>query len=82
MKLNLRQSGPFIGVVGMASAFFLYAWSALVVRDVMTVLVLPLVWLVLLVLTTRWFTSHPYRALAMPFLATAVWFAVLLTPAG
>lgn len=79
MKLNLQRSGPFIGVAGMASTFFLYAWSALVVRDVTTVLVLPLVWIVLLVLTLRWFTTHPYRALVTPFVSVAVWFAVLLT---
>ena len=79
MKLNLQRSGPFIGVAGMASTFFLYAWSALVVRDVMTIVVLPLVWIVLLVLTLRSFTTHPYRALVMPVVATAAWFAVLLT---
>lgn len=79
MKMNLSRSGPFIGVSGMASAFFLYAWSALVVRDVWTAVVLPLVWLVLLVLTIRWFTTHPYRALAMPVIAIVAWFAVLLT---
>lgn len=78
MKMNLRRSGPFIGVAGMASTFFLYAWSALVVRDVLTAVVLPLVWLVLLVLTTRWFTSHPYRALVTPFVSAAVWFAAML----
>lgn len=79
MKMNLSRSGPFIGVSGMATTFFLYAWSALVVPDVITVVVLPLVWLVLLALTVRWFTSHPYRSLAMPFVAVVVWFAVLLT---
>lgn len=79
MKPNLERSGPFVGVAGMAAVLFLYAWSALVVRDVTTAVVLPLVWLVLFVLTARWFTSHPYRAFAMPLVAAAVWFAVLLT---
>ena len=78
MKMNLERSGPFIGVAGMASTFFLYAWSALVVRDLLTVVVLPLLWVVLLVLTTRWFTRHPYRALAMPFVSLTVWFAAML----
>lgn len=76
--MNLRRSGPFIGVAGMAATFFLYAWSALVVRDMMTVVVLPLVWLMLFVATAVWFTSHPYRALATPFVATVVWFGLLL----
>lgn len=76
--MNLQRSGPFIGVAGMASTAFLYAWSALVVRDVVTLVVLPLVWVVLLVLATRWFTRHPYRALALPFVALAVWFLAML----
>jgi len=76
--MNLERSGPFIGVAGMAATFFLYAWSALVVRDVLTLVVLPLAWLVLFVLTTRWFTRHPYRALATPFVSAAVWFAAIL----
>lgn len=78
MKTNLERSGPFIGIAGMAAVLFLYLWSAMVVRDVTTIVLLPLVWLVLFVLTTRWFTTHPYRALAMPFVAATAWFAVLL----
>lgn len=79
MKMNLRQSGPFIGIGGMATTLFLYVWSALVVSDVMTIVVLPLVWLVLFVLSLAWFTTYPYRVLALPFIAAAVWFAVMLT---
>lgn len=77
--MNLRQSGPFIGIGGMATTLFLYVWSALVVSDVMTIVVLPLVWLVLFVLSLAWFTTYPYRVLALPFIAAAVWFAVMLT---
>lgn len=79
MKMNLRQSGPFIGIGGMATTLFLYVWSALVVSDVMTIVVLPLVWLVLFVLSLAWFTKYPYRVLALPFIAAAVWFAAMLT---
>lgn len=79
MKMNLRQSGPFIGIGGMATTLFLYVWSALVVRDVVTIVVLPLVWLVLFVLSLAWFTKYPYRVLALPFIAAAVWFAAMLT---
>lgn len=79
MKMNLRQSGPFIGIGGMATTLFLYVWSALVVSDVMTIVVLPLVWLVLFVLSLAWFTRYPYRVLALPFIAAAVWFAAMLT---
>lgn len=66
-------------MAGMATTFFLYAWSAIVVRDVVSLVVLPLLWLLLLVLSTRWFTTHPYRLLAMPLVATLAWFAAMLT---
>jgi len=77
--MNLRQSGPFIGIGGMATTLFLYVWSALVVSDVVTVVVLPLFWLVLFVLSLAWFTAYPYRVLALPFIAAGAWFAVMLT---
>lgn len=76
--MNLRQSGPFIGVAGMATTLFLYIWSALVMRDVLFALVLPLVWLLLFGLSVAWFTKHPLRVLVLPFVATAVWFWAML----
>lgn len=79
VRMNLQQSGPFIGMAGMATTFFLYAWSAIVVRDVVSLVVLPLFWLLLLVLSTRWFTTHPYRVLALPLVAAVAWFAAMLT---
>ncbi|MGH3370799.1 MAG: hypothetical protein ACRDPR_12450 [Nocardioidaceae bacterium] len=66
-------------MAGMATTFFLYAWSAIVVRDVVSLVVLPLFWLLLLVLSTRWFTTHPYRLLALPLVAAVAWFAAMLT---
>jgi hypothetical protein len=79
VKMNFQQSGPFIGVAGMVTALFLYVWSAIVVRDVTSLLVLPLVWLLLFALSVAWFTKYPYRVLALPFVATAVWFLAMLT---
>lgn len=76
--MNLEQSGPFIGVGGIATTAFLYGWSAIVLPDPVTVVVLPLVWILLFALSLAWFTTHPYRVLALPFLATAVWFAAML----
>jgi hypothetical protein len=76
--MNLRQSGPFIGVAGMATTLFLYVWSAFVVRDVVTIVVLPLVWLVLFGLMLAWFSTYPYRVLVLPFVATAAWFLAML----
>ena len=78
MRPNLRQSGPFIGLAGMATTAFLYGYSAIVLPDAATVVALPLVWVLLLALSLAWFTRHPYRVLALPFVAAAVWFAVML----
>ena len=64
---------------GMAVAFFLYGYSAFVIRDVLSVVVLPLFWVVLFVLGCRWFMTRPYRVLALPVLAVAVWFVAMLT---
>ncbi len=64
---------------GIAVAFFLYGYSAFVVRDVLTIVVLPLFWLVLLVLGCRWFMTHPYRVIVLPVVAVAVWFVVMLS---
>jgi hypothetical protein len=75
---DFEKSGPWIGVGGMAVAFFLYGYSAVALPGLVTSVVLPALWLVLLVLTCVWFTRHPYRAMAMPFLAVATWFVVLL----
>jgi hypothetical protein len=77
--MNLRQSGPFIGLGGMATTLFLYVWSAIVLHDLVSLVVLPLVWLVLFALTLVWFAKHPYRVVALPFLAAAVWFAMMVT---
>ena len=79
MKTNLQQSGGWIGIGGMAVALFLYAYSAIALRDVVSVVVLPLVWLVLFLLSCRWFMTRPYHVLVLPVIAIAVWFAVMLT---
>lgn len=76
---DLRRSGPFIAMGGMATTFFLYAWSAVVLRDWVHSLLLPLVWLGLFALSAAWFTRHPLRVLAVPVVAAAVWFWAMLT---
>jgi hypothetical protein len=78
MKLDLERSGPWIGMSGMAVAFFLYAYTAIVLPDVLTVVVLPLLWLVLFALAAAWFMRHPYRVLALPVVAVGTWFAAML----
>lgn len=79
MKPDLQQSGSWIGMSGMAVAFFLYGYSAFAVHDIVTIVVLPLVWLVLFVLAARWFMTRPYRVLLLPVGAVVVWFVVMLS---
>ena len=67
---------PFVGMIGMAGTFFLYAVSGLVAPWWGVVLLL-LVWLALFVLATRWWTPHPRRVAVLPVVALVVWFAVL-----
>ncbi len=66
-------------MAGMAVALFLYGYSAVVVHDIESLVVLPLVWIVLFVLAAAWFTKHAYRVLVLPFIAVAVWFLAMLT---
>ena len=67
---------PFVGMVGMAAAFFLYAASGLVVPTwALTGLIF--VWLVLFVTACRWWTRHPKRLLVLPVVAVVVLFAVV-----
>ncbi|WP_248581212.1 hypothetical protein [Nocardioides sp. InS609-2] len=67
---------PFIGMIGMAAAFFLYAASGLV-APWWAVTLLMVLWCVLFVVATRWWTPHPQRVVALPIVAVAVWFVVL-----
>lgn len=78
MKHNLEQSGPFIGVGGLAVALFLYGYSAIALPSIVNSVLLPLFWLVLFVLATRWFTRHPVRVVWLPVVAVVAWFAVML----
>ena len=67
---------PFIAMMGMAGCFFLYAASGLLAPWYGVVLLL-VIWVVLFVVATRWWTPHPRRTLLLPLIAVAVWFGVL-----
>jgi hypothetical protein len=67
---------PFVAMIGMAGCFFLYAVSGLLAPWYGVVL-LMVIWVVLFVLTTRWWTPHPARTLLVPVVAVLLWFAVL-----
>jgi hypothetical protein len=78
VKSNLEQSGPFIGVGGLAVALFLYGYSAIALPSFVNSVLLPLFWLALFVLSTRWFTRRPVHVIWLPVVAVVVWFAVML----
>lgn len=67
---------PFIGMIGMAATFFLYATSGLVAPG-WGVALLLLVWFALFVVAVRWWTPHPRRVVLVPLVALVVWFAAL-----
>lgn len=74
MALQLRRSGSFIGMAGMACVGFLYVASGLV-APAWAVVLLCAFWLALLIVGFRWFMTHPLRVFALPFIAVVVWFA-------
>ncbi|HET6627643.1 MAG TPA: hypothetical protein VFG63_14730 [Nocardioidaceae bacterium] len=63
---------------GIVVAGFLYGYSAFVLHDVMSLVVLPLIWVALFVLGCRWFMTRPYRVLVLSAAALAVWFVAML----
>jgi hypothetical protein len=75
-RLNLRRSGPWIGMAGLVCVLWLYGASALV-APLWAVPVLGALWLVQFVLACRWFSRRPYAVLAMPVVALALWLVVI-----
>jgi hypothetical protein len=67
---------PFVGMAGMAAAFFLYAASGLV-APLWGVALLIGLWLVMFVLACLWWTPHPKRVLLLPVVAILLWFALV-----
>ena len=68
--------GSFIGMTGMACVLFVVLASGLV-APLWAVALMSLVWLVLLVVGTRWFMRHPWRVAALPVVVLVVWFAAV-----
>ena len=73
---NATSPLPFIGMAGMACAFFLYAASGLV-APWWAVILLLLLWLVMFVIGCTWWTPHPKRLLFLPVFAVALWFGLI-----
>ena len=82
MANDLRDSGPFIGVGGMAVAAFLYGYTAIAFPSVLHSVVMPLLWLVLLVVSFAWFTRRPRGIVLLPVVAVVAWFVLLLVSSG
>lgn len=74
---NATSPWPFVGMAGMACAFFLYAASGLVAPWWAAVLLVA-AWLALFVVATRWWTPHPGWVPVVPVVAVGLWFAVAL----
>lgn len=68
---------PFVGMAGMAGAFFVYAASGLLAPWWAVALLLVL-WLVLFVVACSWFTPHPKRVAVIPVVAFALWFCIIV----
>lgn len=71
--LTKASPWPFVGMAGMACAFFLYAASGLV-APWWAVVALLVVWVLLLVVACAWWTPHPRRLPAVAAFAIAFWF--------
>ncbi len=67
---------PFVGMAGMACAFFLYAASGLVAPWWAAVLLL-VVWVLLFVVACAWWTPHPRWVPGVAVFAVVFWFAAV-----
>jgi hypothetical protein len=63
---------PFVGMGGMACAFFLYA-ASLTFAPWWAVLLLMLVWAALLLVATAWWSLHPRWVPGVAVAALLVW---------
>jgi hypothetical protein len=72
---------PFVGMAGMACAFFLYAASGLV-APLWAVVALLVVWCLLLLVACAWWTPHPRRVPAVAVVAIAFWFVAVTAGAA
>ena len=77
MGVSLRRSGPWFGLAGMFVALWFYGSIGLVAPWWVVPLMLAL-WGVLLAVLVRSWTPRPLLAFAMPFIALAVWFGVVV----
>jgi hypothetical protein len=63
---------PFVGMAGMACAFFLYV-ASLLFAPWWAVLLVLLVWVALFVVACAWWSLHPRWVPGVAVVAVAVW---------
>ncbi|HEU4811355.1 MAG TPA: hypothetical protein VFT00_04380 [Nocardioides sp.] len=75
-NVNATSPWPFVGMAGMACAFFLYAASGLV-APWWGVTILLLVWVLLFVVACVWWSLHPRWVPFLAVFAMVFWFAAV-----
>lgn len=73
VKLNLRQSGSFIGIAGIAVMAFLY-FASIDLVPWWGYALLIITWLAHLVVGCAWFMTRPIGVFLLPFSLAAIWF--------
>ena len=75
---NATSPWPFVGMAGMACAFFMYAVSGPAGAPWWAAVGLMLVWLVLLFVGTAWWSLHPTWVPWVAVVAIVGWVLVML----
>jgi hypothetical protein len=65
-----------LAMAALAVIGFFYLSSGLI-APLWAVIVLLVIWVGLVVLGVVWFRTHPWRVLALPVVAVAIWYAVI-----
>ncbi|MEP9364582.1 hypothetical protein ABLE68_16570 [Nocardioides sp. CN2-186] len=78
---NQVSPWPFVGMAGMACAFFLYAASVLV-APWWAVAVLLVIWAFLLLVACAWWTLHPRWVPGVAVFAVVFWFLAIVAGAA
>lgn len=69
---------PFVGMAGMACAFFLYAASPVAGVPWWATILFLLVWLALFVQACRWWTPRPKAMVGLSVVAVLLWFVLVI----
>ncbi len=72
---------PFVGMAGMACAFFLYGASVLV-APWWAVVVLLVIWAALMLVACAWWTLHPRWVPGVAVVAIVFWFLAIVAGAA